>query len=80
MSLRLIFKNITATEKGFTCESVAVIDSESGETLRIAKITPELISFLEHIEIDVTNYFTFAKMCEKNPNLKKLTDTFKLYT
>jgi len=77
---RLVIKTAEITPDGILIRSMEVIDGETGENLRIANLTPELLDFLKMIEIDVTKYFQIQKAKEKNPELKNLIDTFKLYT
>lgn len=78
---RLKITQATAQPDGtlhVTC--VSIIDEQSGETIRAARITPELASFLMAVEIDLSLYFEIEKMKEKNPAISKLISTFALYT
>lgn len=77
-SVRLIIKEASITEAGILISSMEVIDGVSGETLKIAKLTPELLDFLKLIEIEVTDYFKVQSMAEQNPAFRKLIDNFKL--
>jgi hypothetical protein len=79
-STRLVIKTAEITPEGLLIRSMEVIDGATGENLRIANLTPELLEFLKMIEIDVTKYFKVMEMKRKNPNLTQLADTFKLYT
>ena len=78
-NLRLIIKTIEVTESGLLIRSMEIIDSETGETVKPTKLTPELAEYLKMIEIDVSGYFEAIEMKKKNPNFTKLCDTFKLY-
>ena len=77
---RLIIKTAELTPEGFLIRSMEVIDGSIGKTERIAKLTPELLEFLKMTEIDVSNFLRIQEMKKKNPELKNLIDTFKLYT
>jgi hypothetical protein len=77
-STRLVIKTAEITPEGLLIRSMEVIDGATGENLRIANLTPELLEFLKMIEIDVTKYFKVMEMKRKNPNLTQLADTFKL--
>lgn len=79
-TIRLIITDAEIVEAGLLIKSMSVIDTVSGETLKIAKLTPELLDFLKMIEIDCTNFLHIQEMKKKNPNLTKLIDTFKLFT
>lgn len=77
---RLIIKNAEITPEGILIKSMEVIDGVSGETLKIAKLTPELLDFMKRWEVEVSDYFRFESMKKKNPALTKLINEFKLYT
>ena len=77
--MRLVPKDIELTPDGILIKSMNVID-DMGEILRVAKLTPELVEFLKITEIDVTKYFQVLAMKKKNPEMKNLIDTFKLFT
>ena len=77
---RLTIKDIELTPDGILIKSMNVIDGDTGETLRVAKLTLELVEFLRITEIDVTKYFQVLAMKKKNPEMKNLIDTFKLFT
>jgi hypothetical protein len=80
MSTRLVIKTAEITPDGILIRSMNVIDGVSGETIKVAKLTPQLLEFLQLIEIEVDNYFQIIRMKEENPHLKKLINTFKLNT
>ena len=77
---RLVFKDVEVTNEGILIRQVEIIDMVSGEHIRPAKLTKELASFLEMIEIDTDLYFDTIKLCETNPALKTLIQTFSLNT
>lgn len=77
---RLIIKTAELTKEGILIRSMEVIDADTGETSRIAKLTPELLDYLKLIEVDVSKYFKILDMKRKNENLTQLCETFKLYT
>lgn len=79
MSARLIIKTAEITPDGLLIRTISVIESDTGEEHRIAKITPELVDYLKMIEIDVSDYFTAQEMKKKNPAFTKLCENFKLY-
>ena len=79
-NIRLAIKTIELTPEGILIREMEVIDGNTGETLRIAELTPELTEFIKMTEIDVTKYFAIQDAKKKNPALKNLIDTFKLYT
>lgn len=76
---RLIIKTAEVTTEGILIRTMEVIDGISGETLKIANLNPELCDFLKCVEIDIDAYFELQKLKEKNPNVIKLIDTFKLF-
>jgi hypothetical protein len=81
MSARLSFSDPQITDQGgLLIPEIYVIDTETGEKLRIAKITPELVDYLKMIEIDVSDYFTAQEMKKKNTAFTKLCKEFRLYT
>ena len=79
-TIRLTITEAHITSTGLLIKSMAVIDTVSGKTLKIANITPELLDFLMMVEIDCTNFLHIQEMKKKNPALTKLIDSFKLYT
>lgn len=79
MSTRLIFKEISIENDKIVVSKASIIDAESGEEIRIAKPTLELISLLSIVEIELDDYFHIQEMKKKNPNFTKLINTFKLY-
>ena len=79
-STRLTFRNLTATTNGVLIGKIELIDTDSGEVLRVANTTPELLRFIESVEIDLDTWVEITKMQEKNPAFKKLIHTLKLYT
>lgn len=79
-SVRLNITDAEITDAGILIKSMSVIDGVSGEVLKVAKLTPELLDFLMLCEIDLTNYFAVQEMKAKNPAFTKLVETFKLYT
>ena len=79
-STRLVIKTAEITPEGILIRSMEVIDGLTGETLKVAKLTPELVDFLKVVEIGVDDYFKIQAAKEKNPNFKKLIENFKLYT
>ena len=81
MSARLKISEAEINPEGeLLITQVSVIDTLSGETLRVAKITPELVSFLKMVEIDVSDFFKIQDMKRKNPNFTKLIETYQLHT
>jgi hypothetical protein len=79
-STRIKIKNAEITPEGILIRSMEIIDGESGENLRIAKLTPELLDYLKMIEISVDDYFKCQEMKKQNPAFTKLCENFKLYT
>lgn len=59
-------------------KKLSVIDRVSGKVLKEAKINDDALKLLQSVEINITDYFNFLKMSEKNPNLKKLVNNFNL--
>lgn len=78
-STRLIIKTAEITPEGILIRSMEIIDGESGENLRIATLTPELLDFLKLLEFSVDDYFKVQEMKKNNPSFTKLIDTFNLY-
>ncbi len=78
MKTKLIIKEIVHTSEGLLIKKCEVIDGVSGEVLRIAKLTPELIRLFKNIEIELDDYMKFITMLDINPNLKKLVKSFNL--
>lgn len=79
MSTRLAIQEIELTEDGnMLITKIAVIDGNTGEHIRIAKITKQLIDFMKIIEIEIDDYFAVQTMMKKNPAVKKLVKEFNL--
>lgn len=77
--IKLIPKITEITLEGeLLIKKFAIIDGETGEELRIAKVTPELEKLIKSIEIDITNYMNFIHIKEKNSNFMKLVSDFNL--
>lgn len=79
-SVRLVITEASIVETGILISKMSVIDGVSGEVLKIAKLTPELLYFLKMVEIDLTDFMNVQEMKAKNPAFTKLVETFKLYT
>lgn len=79
-TIRLVLKEVELTDKGILITKVSLIESESGEELKIAKLNEQLLDFIKLCEFDMTEYMKIQKMKQENPAFKKLIDTFKLYT
>ena len=77
---RIVIKTAEITPDGILIRSMSIIDGNTGQELRIAKLTPELLDYLKVLEFDVDAYFAITAMQKKNPALKKLCQEFKLYT
>lgn len=77
---RIIISEATIEAGGILITELKVIDGVTGNDLRIAKITPELLEFLKTVEIGVDDYFAILKAKEQQPAFRKLIETFKLYT
>lgn len=77
---RLIIKQAKLTDEGILIRTIEIIDSISGEIVKITKLTPELLEFIKMIEIDIDYYFDIQEMKKKNPNFRKLIQSFKLFT
>jgi hypothetical protein len=77
---RLIIKTIEVTPDGLLIREMSIIDSVSGEQIRVPNFTPELCEFLKMLEIDTEQFFKIQEMRKANPALNGLIDTFKLYT
>jgi hypothetical protein len=80
MSTRLIISDAQIVPEGILIKKMEIIDTVSGISLRIAKLTPQLLNFLMQLEIGTDDYFALQKMQESNPLIKKLCETFKTYT
>jgi hypothetical protein len=80
MPNRIIIKTIEITPDGLLIREMSIIDSVSGEQIRIPNFTPELCAFLKMIEIDTDEFFKIQELRKKNPALNTLIDTYKLYT
>jgi len=78
MKTKLIIKEIEYTEKGLLITKCSILDCENDKELRIAKLTPELISLFKSIEIGLDDYSKFVEMVKINPNFKKLVTDFNL--
>lgn len=79
-TIRLVLKEVELTDKGILITKVSLIESESGEELKVAKLNEQLLEFIKLCEFDMTEYMKIQKMKQENPAFKKLIDTFKLYT
>ena len=80
MPTRLIISECEIQDIGLFISKFSVIDSETGDELRIVRITPELVEFLKHVEIDTDYYFEIEKMKQKQPNFRILIKEFNLIT
>ena len=78
MKNKLIIKEIEHTERGLLIKKCSILDSNTSEELRIAKLTPDLMELFKHIEIELDDYVKFMNMAEINPKLKKLVSKFNL--
>jgi len=78
MKTKLIIKEIEHTTGGLLIKQCAVLDGVSGKELKIAKLTPELVSLFKSIEIDLDDYVKFIQMSDINPAFKKLVNDFDL--
>lgn len=75
-NLSITIQDAEITQSGeLLIKKMTIIDRSTGEDVRVAKMTPELLSFLTKVEIELHDYFKI----EENPALKKLCNTFKLY-
>jgi hypothetical protein len=77
---RLRITELSLQDGRIVISSMSVIDTDTGADLRIAKITPELVDFLKHVEIDLTLYMQIEQLKKINPDIKKLIGTFALTT
>lgn len=77
-TINLIIKNSEIINGELLIKKFAIIDGVSGEELRIAKITPELKTLIDSIEIDITDFMHFQEMKKRNPELSKLVKDFNL--
>ena len=79
MQIKLKIDEILITEGGeLLIKKLSIIDGDTGEQLRVAKISTELKTLLESCEIDITDYITFIELKKKNPALIKLVTDFNL--
>jgi hypothetical protein len=78
MKTKLIIKEIEFTGKGLLVTKCSILDCENDKELRIAKLTPELITLFKSIEIGLDDYVKFMEMVKINQNLKKLITDFNL--
>lgn len=77
--LRLIIAESQITEQGeFLIKKFSIIDGNTGEEIRIAKVTPELKILLDSCEIDIENFLKFLTLAQKNTAIKKLVNEFNL--
>lgn len=76
--ISLIISEAEIHDGNILITKMSIIDKNTGEVKKIAKITPELLKFLKSIEIDLTDYIYFIKMQDKNPALKKMVTSFNL--
>lgn len=74
----IITDSLITEEDELLIKKLSIIDGNTGEELRVAKVTPELKQLLDACEIDVENYLQFAEMARKNPAIKKLVNEFNL--
>ena len=76
---RIVFRDIIASGIGVSIGRLEIIDGVSGETIRIARASPELLEFLACVEIDIESWYEVQRMKKKNENFTVLIDNFKLY-
>lgn len=77
---RLIIKTAEVTTEGILIRSVEIIDGFTGETKKVAKLTKELAEFFTCVEIDMDRWFELKELQEKNPAVKILIESFRLFT
>lgn len=79
MALKLtISESLITTEGEFLIKRMSIIEGDTGEQLKIAKVTPELKTLLDSIEIDLDTYATWQELKKKNPALSKMVNEFNL--
>lgn len=71
--------NIQRTPRGITAE-VVVLDRTTGETIRPARISDELIQLLQSMEIDAEYYLDIMRMKQNYTNFGLLIRSFNLIT
>lgn len=77
---RLIIKTAELTPEGILIRSIEIIDRISGERIKPANLTPQLLDFMLHLEIDPDLYFKVEDLKKKNPDVTELINTFRLFT
>lgn len=77
---RIVFRDIAASGTGVSVGRLEIIDGVSGETIRIARVSGELIEFLSCIEIEIETWYEVQRMKKKNANFTVLINSFKLFT
>lgn len=78
--IRLVISEVELTEGSIVIKKMEIIDTISGEHIKIAKINYQLLEFLKMVEIELDDYSKFMDLKAKNPTITKLCETFKLYT
>ena len=78
--IRLIISDASLTNEGILIKKMEVIDTISGDHLRIAKLNTDILEFIKMIEIELDDFLEAKEMKAKNPNFMKLCSNFKLYT
>lgn len=78
--IRLAIKTAEITEDGLLIRSFEIIDATTGETLREADINEDLLEMIKASEINPSKYLKYKQLESKNPDIKNLVNSFKLYT
>lgn len=77
-SVRIKIADAIIKDGSIVIGRLEIIAGDSGEVLRVAKITPELLDLFMHIEIDVTDYMKVQEAIKSNSAFAKLVNTFNL--
>jgi hypothetical protein len=77
IALRIV--ELEVTDHGtMIINKIAVLDTNTMDEIRPAKITPELGEFLQKVLFDADNYRSAILMSRKNPALKTFINELKL--
>jgi len=77
-SIRLVIDKAELVDGVITITSLNIIDGVSGNILKPAKITPELLELFKTVEIELSDYMKIAELKKNNPAFMKLVNTFNL--
>jgi hypothetical protein len=75
--MKLTLKNAKIVDGQIYIDKIELLDNNNN-FVREAKINDELIELIKRTEINAEDYINLNNLIHKNPNIKKLINTFDL--